>query len=68
LVDVLDDIAADRELAQGVFKTGLQRPAGWALLFGEAEPLQLCGPALETATVRRRTGARSGRASLSVRL
>jgi hypothetical protein len=44
LVHGLDDIAADRELAQGALDTGLERPTGWGLLFGEAEPLELRGP------------------------
>jgi hypothetical protein len=44
LVHGFDDIAANRELAQRVFETRLQRPAGWGHRFGKAEPLQLCGP------------------------
>ena len=41
----LDDVAADREVAQRVLDPGLERPAAGRHLFGKPEPFELCGPA-----------------------
>jgi hypothetical protein len=41
----LDDVAADRELAQRLFEVGFERPTGRSHLLGKTEPLQLGGPA-----------------------
>src|SRR5258708_7187185 len=41
----LDDVAADREIAQRTLDPGFERPATRRHLFGEAEPFELGGPA-----------------------
>ncbi len=46
----LDDVAADREVAQHTLGPGFERPAAWRHLFSEAEPSELGGPTREDAS------------------